>query len=244
MVSNGRPQRLRTASCRFAALLLLFGVAMGSAPAFADGDEQSDWRATVKVDSLTMYANASTAGKAVKVLKKGDVVIINLEIVGEGGMWCGVTEAGQPDHFGYVQSAHLEREQGTDLASWKFLPPPEPPEAEPAPDAEKPDSPKRRRVYIPIKKDEVQRDLGRFFASRFGRVLPVSAFGQTALHGRLGFDHRNAFDVAVHPDSPEGRALIAYLRSRNIPYITFRSAVRGIATGPHIHVGNPSPRTY
>ena len=37
-------------------------------------------------------------------------------------------------------------------------------------------------------------------------------------------------------------ALIAYLRSNGIPYIAFRSAVAGAATGAHIHVGYPSHR--
>src|SRR5438067_3721386 len=34
-----------------------------------------------------------------------------------------------------------------------------------------------------------------FFLQKFGRQLPISAFGQTAVHNRLGFDHRNAMDV-------------------------------------------------
>ena len=48
--------------------------------------------------------------------------------------------------------------------------------------------------------------LDRFFVSRFARSLPVSALGQTPVHDRLGLDHRRALDVAVHPDSAEGRA--------------------------------------
>jgi hypothetical protein len=82
----------------------------------------------------------------------------------------------------------------------------------------------------------------RFFATRFGRPLPVSAFGQTAVHDRLGFDHRAALDVAVHPDSVEGRALITYLRSAAISFIAFRSAIPGAATGAHIHIGPASHR--
>jgi hypothetical protein len=31
----------------------------------------------------------------------------------------------------------------------------------------------------------------RFLSSRFGRPLPVSAFGQTTVHDRIGFDRRN-----------------------------------------------------
>ena len=81
-----------------------------------------------------------------------------------------------------------------------------------------------------------------FFARRFGRPLPVSAFGQTPLHDRLGFDHHNALDVAVVPDSPEGAALMEYLRSAGFSFIAFRGAVPGEATGAHIHIGEASRR--
>jgi hypothetical protein len=85
-------------------------------------------------------------------------------------------------------------------------------------------------------------EIERFFAGRFGRPLPVSALGQTPLHGHLGFDHRHAADVAVHPDTAEGQALLAWLRERDIPYLAFRGAVAGEATGAHVHIGEPSPR--
>jgi hypothetical protein len=83
-----------------------------------------------------------------------------------------------------------------------------------------------------------------FFRQRFGRALPISAFGQTALHDRMGFDHRNALDVALHPDSPEGRALMAYLRTNGIPFIAAWGTVPGQTSGAHIHVGQPSPRLF
>jgi hypothetical protein len=79
-----------------------------------------------------------------------------------------------------------------------------------------------------------------FFTANFGRALPTSAVGQSATHDRLGYDHRNAVDVALHPDSAEGRALISYLQNAGIPFLAFRAAVPGVATGPHIHIGNPS----
>jgi hypothetical protein len=81
-----------------------------------------------------------------------------------------------------------------------------------------------------------------FFINAFGRPLPTSAFGQTATHDRMGFAHHRAVDVALHPDSAEGRALIGYLRANGIPFIAFRAAVPGSATGPHIHIGPPSHR--
>lgn len=83
----------------------------------------------------------------------------------------------------------------------------------------------------------------KYFLQIFGRGLPITAFGQTATHDRLRFDHRNALDVALHPDSNEGRSLLAYLRQAGIPFIAFRGAVPGAATGAHIHIGNPSVRT-
>ena len=81
-----------------------------------------------------------------------------------------------------------------------------------------------------------------FFMRRFSRLLPVSARGQTAAHNRLGFDHHDAIDVAVHPDSVEGRALMAHLRQTGVPFIAFRTKVAGASTGAHIHIGKASLR--
>ena len=82
----------------------------------------------------------------------------------------------------------------------------------------------------------------KFFTQAFGRSLPVTALGQSHTHNRLGFDHRDSIDVGLHPDSAEGRTLIDYLRKTGIPFLAFRQAVPGTATGPHIHIGRPSAR--
>ena len=82
-----------------------------------------------------------------------------------------------------------------------------------------------------------------FFLSKFNRPLPLSNFGQSDLHTRWGLDHRNGMDVNLHPDSVEGRALVAFLKAEAIPYLAFRGPIPGVSTGPHIHVGNRSPRT-
>lgn len=81
-----------------------------------------------------------------------------------------------------------------------------------------------------------------FFMSRFKRPLPLTAFGQSKLHTRWRLDHRNGMDVGLHPDSLEGKALIKFLISEKIPFLAFRSSVQGVATGPHVHVGNGSHR--
>jgi hypothetical protein len=86
--------------------------------------------------------------------------------------------------------------------------------------------------------------LERFFAGRVGRPLPVSAIGQSDVHTRLGFDHRQSVDLALHPDSAEGRLVMAWLRERGFSFLAFRGARSGAATGAHIHVGRPSERLH
>jgi hypothetical protein len=75
------------------------------------------------------------------------------------------------------------------------------------------------------------------FEKQFGKPMPVSAMGETAVHRSMGFDHRGRVDVAIHPDQPEGRWLLEYLVDKHIPYFAFRQAVPGRATGAHIHLG-------
>jgi len=82
------------------------------------------------------------------------------------------------------------------------------------------------------------------FEGQFGKPLPVSAMGETAVHRSLGFDHRGRVDVALLPDAPEGVWLRDYLTQHRIPYFAFRHAVPGKATGAHIHIGPGSTRIH
>lgn len=82
----------------------------------------------------------------------------------------------------------------------------------------------------------------RFFSDTFKKQLPIAVFGQGAIHDRWRLDHHNAMDIQLHPDGPEGRALLEFLQKNGIPYLAFRAAIPGTATGPHIHIGRPSHR--
>ena len=82
----------------------------------------------------------------------------------------------------------------------------------------------------------------RFFQDAFKKPLPVSVFGQGSIHDRWRLDHRNSIDVSLHPDGAEGQAVLGFLRSNGIPFLAFRQAIPGTATGPHIHIGRPSHR--
>jgi hypothetical protein len=82
----------------------------------------------------------------------------------------------------------------------------------------------------------------RFFYDTFNKQLPIAVFGQGPIHDRWRLDHHNAMDIQLHPDGVEGRALLVFLQKNGIPYLAFRSAIPGTATGPHIHIGRPSHR--
>lgn len=86
------------------------------------------------------------------------------------------------------------------------------------------------------------KDLTLAFEKKFDKPMPVSARGETAVHRALGFDHTGRIDVALLPDSTEGKWLRAYLEKKDIPYYAFRIAIAGKATGAHIHVGPGSTR--
>ncbi len=80
------------------------------------------------------------------------------------------------------------------------------------------------------------------YLRHFGKPMPVSARGQTAVHRALGFDHRGRVDVPLQPDGAEGAWLRQYLIEQRIPFYAFRQAVPGKATGAHIHIGPSSTR--
>jgi hypothetical protein len=82
----------------------------------------------------------------------------------------------------------------------------------------------------------------RFFFDTFKKPLPIAVFGQGAIHDRWRLDHHNSMDVSLHPDGSEGQALLSFLRNNGIPFLAFRGAIPGTATGPHIHIGRPSHR--
>lgn len=86
------------------------------------------------------------------------------------------------------------------------------------------------------------KEIKQFYFLTFNRPLPISAFGQTATHNLLGFDHRFAVDVPLHPDSREGVILIAYFYRARIPFLAVRRAIKGSTTGAHIHIGPESQR--
>jgi thiol-disulfide isomerase/thioredoxin len=70
---------------------------------------QASGNATVKSDSLTVYSQMSTASLAVKLLKQGDEVTVDLEIRGASETWCSLRDVAKSRRLGYVLCRYLER---------------------------------------------------------------------------------------------------------------------------------------
>ena len=63
------------------------------------------------------------------------------------------------------------------------------------------------------------------FRERFGRPMPVSAMGETAVHRAMGFDHRGRVDVAIESRPARGR--VADRLSEAESYSLFRFSRAG-----------------
>lgn len=76
------------------------------------------------------------------------------------------------------------------------------------------------------------------------RAVPgvtFSTVGQGNVHQARSWDHTNAADVAVNPNSDTGRKVMAELDRMGIPYLP-ATGKESWATGPHIHMGDKSTR--
>lgn len=82
------------------------------------------------------------------------------------------------------------------------------------------------------------------FLQEFGRPLPVSARGASAMHRAMGFDHTGRVDVAVNPGGSEGLWLRRHLIGKGISFFAFRGSAAGSSTGAHIHIGPASGRAH
>ncbi|MGA8266224.1 MAG: tetratricopeptide repeat protein, partial [Candidatus Acidiferrales bacterium] len=77
--------------------------AQGTTPAAPAGNS------IVKADSLEVHAGAEQSSDVVKTLKKGDSLVLGLELRTTTESWCSVTIPGQTARLGYVLCSGLER---------------------------------------------------------------------------------------------------------------------------------------
>jgi peroxiredoxin len=88
-------------------LRLLAGIALLLAPmSLCAGSRPA---ATVKTVKLKVHSQMSAGSSIVKVLKKGDKVVVGLELQLGGADWCEVSEPGSRARLGYVPCHSLHR---------------------------------------------------------------------------------------------------------------------------------------
>lgn len=63
--------------------------------------------AKVEAETLFVHSENSLSSEPVKVLKKGDVVWVQMEIIGSGGKWCLISEVTQKTRLGFVPCGDL-----------------------------------------------------------------------------------------------------------------------------------------
>jgi len=95
-----------------------------SGPCLAQGSGAAA-NSIVKLDSLTVYSEASTSSSAVREVKKGDSLFVSLELKTGAEKWCSVRLPGEKVRIGYVQCDGLERSdhRSGDLVSSADAPP-------------------------------------------------------------------------------------------------------------------------
>jgi predicted aspartyl protease len=76
-------------------------------------------KASVKAESA-IFSSMSSRSEAVKSIKMGEIVMIEFEVSGPEGRWCGVLEQGRSTISGYMECKYLEREKPGET-SWTSL---------------------------------------------------------------------------------------------------------------------------
>jgi hypothetical protein len=76
----------------------------------SNAESEEPGESIVKSESLIVHSEISEKSEIVKQLKKGDIVIVELEITGETE-WCGIRQKGQKMLLGYVPCHYLERQE-------------------------------------------------------------------------------------------------------------------------------------
>lgn len=130
----------------------------------------------------------SRQSRIVGNLKKGGVVMIDLEFIGAGGAWCSVAELGKRVRLGYVQSECLEREQTQSFTIWQAqsMPALTRSDVEPV-QRTGPTSEKR------LTREEIEEEVDRVLASRLNSLVSANDYTQTTQRETFGFDDRTSF---------------------------------------------------
>jgi hypothetical protein len=96
-------------------VLLLFSIH----PLWCGTSEAASGGAVTRGNAVPLYSEMYASSSVLKSLKKGDQVVVDIEIEDPEGAWCGIIEQGQTSIAGYVRCKNLERPLRKEL--WRHV---------------------------------------------------------------------------------------------------------------------------
>jgi hypothetical protein len=180
-------------SVRFIPLSFLLCLSSLATFAFGQKVDHSDttWRATVTCQDVPVYSQMSIESMIVKYLRDGDVVTIDLEIVGSDQPWSLVRQEGRRVRLGFMQSDCLERAEPVSMSKWQSQSPG-------ATVSSLPDSDLRSREPLtasPLTREEIDQEIERAVTATLSRILSGSGTDQTPVTGDTAFENQELLFV-------------------------------------------------
>lgn len=106
------PENARMASWIHSIVLVMF-ICCVPVWTHAQGQESNERFGTtrIKKDKVALHYKMSRNSPVVKILKRGDSVVIELKIHDEDGQWCGIREKGKTEISGFVLCEYIEEKE-------------------------------------------------------------------------------------------------------------------------------------
>jgi len=139
--------------------------------------------AKVTCDDVPVYSQMSIESMIVKYLRGGDVVAIDLEIVGSDPPWSLVRQDGRKVRLGFVQSECLETNEPPSFTKWQSQSP------RPGPSSP-PDFGLRSTEPLaarPLTREEIDDEVERAVAAALSRMLSAASIDQNQAAGDTTF---------------------------------------------------------
>jgi hypothetical protein len=202
-------------------------------------DHNKPWLAKVTCDDVPVYSQMSIESMIVKYLRGGDVVAIDLEIVGSDPPWSLVRQEGRKVRLGFVQSECLETTEPPSFTKWQSQSPRPRLSSTPDSDLRSTEPPAAR----PLTREEIDEEVQRAVAAALSRMLSAASIDQNQPAGNMAFESQDLVFVPFQtgPFLNQGpfflpRPLLRFNRfGRFLPLTEIR---------PSFTIGHPPPGRF
>jgi len=226
-------------SLRLVPLSFLLCLSWLATVAFGQKVDHSDttWRATVTCQDVPVFSQMSIESMIVKYLRDGDVVTIDLQIVGSDQPWSLVRQEGRRVRLGFVQSDCLEGAEPVSMSKWQSQSPG-------ATVSSIPDSDLRSRepqAASPLTREEIDQEVERAVTATLSRMLSGAGTDQRAGTADTAFENQQVLFV---PFPTAGIWDPFFLRRPGLRFNRFGRFVPLTEIGPSFTSGHPPPGRF